>query len=153
MKQLSLLFLLCLLYGTTVAQETTRVMGYADIFAKEGEDPFKYGRVEITEDIQIQNLLQKHIRLNPEVYVLKGYRIQIYFNSGYNAREEALRIKSEFEVLYPQIPTYLTHQTPFFKIRVGNFRTRVDALRFIRQIENEYKGSWIVEDKIEFPNL
>ena len=153
MKKLSLLFLFALLFGNGMAQETTRVMGYADIFAKDGEDPFQYGRVEVTEDMQVQSLLQKHIRLNSEVFVLKGYRIQIYFNSGYNAREEALQIKAEFELYYPHITTYLTHQTPFFKIRVGNFRTRVDALRFIKEIEGKYRGSWIVEDKIDFPSL
>lgn len=152
-KLITALLLVLISSNITIAQETIKDMGFSDMFIVAGENTAKYGKVEIFSDAKIDKLLQKHIAVNSTNSGLKGFRIQIYFNSGYNSREEALRIKNEFETNYPNAKAYLTHQSPFFRLRVGNFRTRADAMRFEKEIKLIYRGCWIVEDKIEFPSL
>jgi len=114
---------------------------------------FILNRINVKEDIGIDSLLINYITYNSQNKTLKGYRVEIYFNSGMNAKEEALRVKTQFLDSFPDVPVYVSYQSPNFIIRVGDCRVKGDALRLKHLIRLEYPNSFIVPDLIQFPQL
>lgn len=111
------------------------------------------GNIDIIQDPKVSLLVSKHIDYNEKLNGIEGYRIQIFFDAGNNARSKANNTRFSFLARHPQYPAYLIFQQPYFKIRVGNFRTRLDAECFLKQIEKEYQNAFIVKDVINFPDL
>lgn len=88
-----------------------------------------------------------------ELSEFNGYRIRIYFDNSQNAREASSAILSAFEEVHPDIPAYRTFDSPNFKVTVGNFRTRSEALATLKAIQPEYPSAFIVREKFRFPFL
>ena len=86
------------------------------------------GKLEIIQDSRMNLLLEKHIQLNAVIPgVMDGYRIQIFFDSGNESKKRAVDIRVDFLNRFPGIPAYLSFQEPFFKIRTGDFRSKLEA--------------------------
>lgn len=81
----------------------------------------------------------------------KGYRVQIYFGAD---KAKAKEIKSKFIAAYgSEARAYEIYEVPNFKIRVGDFRTRLEAYRFLKKIRADYPASFIVACEIEMPRI
>ena len=111
------------------------------------------GNLPVRQDPRITDLLIKHTQANQKRRGIEGYRLEIYFGSDNKAREKATRIKNEFNLMFPHIPAYMTFQTPNFKVRVGDFRNKSEALKTKAAIEYKYPNAFIVKDNIRFPAL
>jgi hypothetical protein len=107
----------------------------------------------IERDIRLDSLLMKHIRVNQVKDGLDGYRVQLYSGSGTEARLSANNLRAEFLSNHPNIPAYLIYQAPNFKVRLGNFRTELEAVHLQRELAYQYPGGFVVRDKIKFPKL
>lgn len=81
---------------------------------------------------------------------MPGYRVQIYFG---NDRTKAQELRSEFLQLFPSVPAYLVYHQPNFKVRVGDFRTRLEAIGFLNKISGSYQSAFIVPDDVKLPDL
>jgi hypothetical protein len=106
------------------------------------------GNVEVVQDEKITLLADQYRKMslsNPEV---DGYRVQIFFDSGSNSKNKAASIKGEFETVYPGIKSYLSYKEPYYRVRVGDFRTLIEAVGFQKKIANDYPNSFPVKDKI-----
>jgi hypothetical protein len=85
---------------------------------------------------------------------MEGFRIQIYSSNNRNAREESNKARAEFMSKFPEIVSYPLYAEPgYFKIRVGDFRTKAEAARMFQKISREFRDSYIVPDVINFPDL
>ncbi|MDC0303388.1 SPOR domain-containing protein [Flavobacteriales bacterium] len=104
-------------------------------------------------DIRLDSLLMKHIRVNQAKDGLDGYRVQLYSGSGTEARLSANNLMAEFLANDPNIPAYLIYQAPNFKVRLGNFRTELEAIHLQRELAYQYPGGFVVRDRIKFPKL
>lgn len=115
------------------------------------------GSTVIIQDPAIDTILQKHIEmnetllLNTDNFAIDGYRIQIFEESGNRSSTRAREVMAEFSVKYPDIGVYLTWQAPNFKVRVGDFGTRMEAEGFLNKIKRTYPIAWVIRDKIKFP--
>lgn len=111
-------------------------------------------KVEIIADAKVSSLVAKHIAFNENRKGIKGFRIQIFFDSGNNSKSNAVSAMKEFTNKYSEIGAYLTFNEPNFKVRVGDFRTRLDAKRLLAKIIDEFPNSFIViEDNVNMPSL
>ncbi len=109
-------------------------------------------KVTVVEDPRIVSLVEKHIYLN-EKQKISGWRVQIFFESGNNSKSRALNKKGVFMTMYPGVGVYLMFQAPYYKVRVGDFRTRIDAEGFKQKLLGEFPGAFVVKDEISFPEL
>jgi hypothetical protein len=107
------------------------------------------GSVEIVQEKKVQDLVNKHIEINSKA-AIKGYRIKIHFGSDKNKAKE---IKSKFISKFPDIAAYEKYDQPNFNIRVGDFRSKLDAYKALKEIQLEFPSSFLVQDEIEMPNL
>lgn len=87
-----------------------------------------------------------------QIQKISGYRIQILAITGTNSKAQADGAKATFEVQFPEIPAYLTYVEPYFRIRVGNFSSRIEAYKVLQSIQWQYPSAYIIPDKIEYFN-
>lgn len=111
------------------------------------------GKLDIIQDIRIGNLVEKHIALNENNKCILGFRVQIFFDSGSNSKNRAIATQNEFNTKHPNVEAYLMFKEPNFKVRVGDFRTRIDAQRLLHEIIGEYPNAFVVKDEVNFPRL
>ena len=104
------------------------------------------GRVEIIQDPRIAALVKKHIAINKRQKGIPGYRVQIFFGSK---RKDALRVKAEFLKKHPDINAYTKYDEPYFKVRVGDFRTQLKAQKCHKEISGGFPNAFIVNDLIK----
>ncbi len=84
---------------------------------------------------------------------MDGYRIQIYSSSNRNAREESAKVRADFMSKFPEIVSYPLYADPgYFKVRVGDFRSKTEATKLFLMISREFPDSYIVPDIINFPD-
>lgn len=102
------------------------------------------------DNIYLDSLIDKNTNKNKFNKTISGYRIQLF--SG-NERNNANNLKTKFLKLYPNQVAYLTYQQPYFKIRVGDFRTKLEAKLFYNKIKNDFEECIIIADKINLPKL
>ena len=105
------------------------------------------GRIEIKGDVAVSQLVQKHIELNERVRTVPGYRIQVASLSGTSSKNRAFDMKERIREAYPGVEAYVVFDEPNFKVKVGDFRTRLEAYVFLQHIRVDFPGT-IIRDNI-----
>ncbi|MDR1023572.1 MAG: SPOR domain-containing protein [Prevotellaceae bacterium] len=111
------------------------------------------GNIKVKSHPSIERLMQKHISYNAQHPKIEGYRVRIYRDNSGNARQHSQDISETFSMLFPDIPAYRSYDNPYFKVSVGDFRTKDDALRFYVHIKRQYPTAYIVSEDINLPAL
>ncbi len=117
------------------------------------QSPDIFQKINIKQDPGLVELVNLHIRRNQQGGVVQGFRVEIFFSSELNARQKAQNIKNEFLAAYPEYNVYITYISPDFKVRVGNFRTRNEALKAMNVIQGQFPKAFVVPDLIELPKF
>jgi len=102
-----------------------------------------------SDDSLAQELVKKHIAINAASGTMPGYRVQIYYGVQ---RSTALELKSDFRQAHGSVAAYLVYQQPNFKVRVGDCKTRLEALRLLDSIQGEYPAAFVVPDDVKLPD-
>ena len=111
------------------------------------------GEIKVIQDEKVDLLVSKHIQINQNRKGIDGFRIQIFFDSGTNSKTKAQTVFESFKTKYPETGAYLTFKAPNYKVRVGDFRTKLDAQRFLNAIIGEYSNAWVIGDVINLPKV
>ena len=74
------------------------------------------------------------------------YRVRIYFDNSKDARTVSQQIVDTFSVYHPGVPVFRSYDNPYFKVTVGEFRARSDAMRFLEAIRKEYPTVFLVRE-------
>ena len=107
------------------------------------------GRIKIIQPIQAENLLKMQIANNRLQEGIPGYRIQIFSQTGQTARARADETRISFMRNFPEIEAYRGYDPPNFKIFVGDFRTKNEALFNLKKIEKIFPEAFIVSEIIQ----
>ncbi len=116
-------------------------------------DTMVMDNVVIYADPRVERLLEIKTINQKEYPGIMGFRIQLFYGSGARSRKQAGEVQAEFLKLYPQIGCYEVFQTPNFKVRVGDFRTKLEAKKFLNDLREDFPDAYIVKDKIQLPDL
>ena len=77
----------------------------------------------------------------------KGFRLMIVST---NSRDEALAAKTKVYTYFPELKAYLWYQSPYFRVKAGNFKDRKDAESYQKRLNTYFpKGVFIMKDIIE----
>ena len=104
-------------------------------------------RFTVTGDVAVNAMVERHVEFNNRVKTIPGFRVQIASFSGANSKNNAFSLRDRFVIDYPAVQTYIVFDEPNFKVKVGDFRTRLEAYAFLQQIKEVYKG-YIIKDNI-----
>jgi len=108
-----------------------------------------YQMLNIDKDYRLDKLVSWHIQNNKRREGIEGYRVEIF--SSTNDKQRALDKKVEFLSKYPDCDVYVLFNSPNFKVRVGDFRTKSEAFKLFKKIEKDYNAAFVVKDNINFP--
>ena len=109
------------------------------------------GKIEYMLDSRITDLMNKKMLINEKKDgKVKGYRVQIHFGSD---RDKAKEIKVKFMQKFNSVVAHEIYEQPNFKVRVGDFRTRTEAFKFLKEISGDFPSSFIVQDEIELKEM
>lgn len=105
------------------------------------------GHIQVVGDVAVAQLVKRHIELNERVRTIPGYRIQVASLSGTSSKNRAFDMKERLHMNYPGVEAYVVFDEPNFKVKVGDFRTRLEAYVFLQHIRGEFPGT-IIRDNI-----
>lgn len=109
--------------------------------------------VMLSQDDRVNKLIRAHTQWNESVDGISGYKVQIFFDSGNNSKKRAMDKRAEFIQQFSGAEVTLLFQSPNYMIRVGNFRTRLEAEGFLKKIAYAYPNAFIVKDLIKIKPL
>lgn len=117
------------------------------------------GSVIVIKDPAIDSLIARRVLLNKLVYnnsankgassiVIYGFRVQAYFGHD---RKEANKIQAKLKQMYPDFETYISYNLPNFRIKIGDFRSRLEAEKLVSQLRPNYPTLFIFNERINPP--
>ncbi|WP_421946030.1 SPOR domain-containing protein [Pedobacter sp.] len=119
------------------------------------------GEVNVIKDPLIDTLIAKRIEVyrtggdvtvktNKPIVSGYGYRVQVFYGSD---RREMFNQQSRFKSSYPKINTYIIYKEPNYYLRVGDFRTKLEAQRLMSELRPNFPTLFIFREKINAPTL
>ena len=117
-------------------------------------DSATHATVRIYQDKRIEQLLIARKTSNSsQEQTLSGYRVQVFSsNTQRTAKTEAFKIEKEILEDFPEQGVYVNYTSPFWKVRVGDFKTQAEAQAFRRQLieafPNLRSGIYVVREQI-----
>lgn len=110
------------------------------------------GSITVNKDPRLDLLISKQIEIN-EVTTRDsrrngpGFRILVISSNNRNKVTEA---KTKMYRKFPELKAYMMYQAPFFRLKVGNFKERIEAEEYLTEIQRLFDSSvYIVPDNIE----
>ncbi len=87
---------------------------------------------------------------------IQGFRTQVFSGNNQRAsKDEAFEKEEMVKELFPDVPTYVTYTAPFWKLRVGDFRSHEEAYHMLRLLRESFpafgKEMYIVKEEIQLP--
>ncbi len=96
----------------------------------------------VVKDARIDVLIRKQIYINTlATRNQPGFRVQVVST---NKRTEANDVKAKVMQMYPQYRTYLDYAAPYFKVRIGDFKSRDEASDLRDKLSSAMTGSIFV---------
>ncbi|MGL4364580.1 MAG: SPOR domain-containing protein [Bacteroidales bacterium] len=111
------------------------------------------GTIRIEQSTAVENLIRQHVAANIKNPTISGYRIRIYRDNSIHARQLSQDMVKIFEERYPNVKAYRSYDNPYFKVAIGDFRSKDEALRFFYSIKRTYPKAYILAENINFPSL
>lgn len=112
--------------------------------------------VNVTQDERIE----KSLTDRNSVHIVKsgtgqGFRIQVFSsNVQRTAKSEAFAIEKEIRTAFPETGVYVTYTSPFWKVRVGDFKTSAEAQAFRSELTSAFpnlrNAIYTVKEKINY---
>ncbi len=117
------------------------------------------GRVIVIKNPAIDSLIARRVLLNKLVtnnsanksassVVVYGFRVQAYFGTD---RKEAYKIQVKLKQQYPNFETYISYNLPNYRIKIGDFRNRLEAEKLLSQLRPTYPTLFIFNERINPP--
>ncbi|SDL97628.1 SPOR domain-containing protein [Pedobacter antarcticus] len=128
------------------------------------------GEVKVIKDPLIDSMIERRIQLSKKpaagsttapvtaggvrkagpIVSQMGYRVQVFYGAD---RRQTFAEQNRFKALHPKLNTYITYKEPNYYLRVGDFRTRLEAQRLMNELRGIFPTLFIFREKINAPSL
>lgn len=106
--------------------------------------------VKVNQSDNIRSSMREHIAANSK-RTIAGYRVRIFFDNKQTARAESENTLKKFNGLFPDVMAYRIYANPYFKVTVGDFRTKSEAMSLLTRIKGDFPSAFVVKENIEYP--
>jgi hypothetical protein len=113
---------------------------------------FSWSQKNVSYDMEkgIDFIEQQYLDAWKKTKKIDGFRIQIISFSGENSKTLIERAATQFEHNFPDIPYYQSYLPPNFKLRAGNYRTKLEAYKALQKISIVFPGAFVLKEPIDF---
>lgn len=108
--------------------------------------------IDVRQSSQIAGSMSEYMNSNPS-RVINGYRVRIFFDNKQTAKVESEKTQAKFVEKYKDIAAYRTYSNPYFKVTVGDCRTKSEAMALLNRIKKEFPSAFVVKENISYPVL
>lgn len=105
--------------------------------------------VKITQSVAVQQAMDNYVRENANKPIT-GYRIRVYYDNGPQARAKSEAIEKTLQQQF-RAAVYRSFESPNYKVTVGDFRTKDEALRIYNALKWTYPTAYIIKETINYP--
>lgn len=130
--------------STLLGQDVFQIMPRKDNGGKAG--------VTIHQSQMVEESMRAHV-IDNRTRPITGYRIRIFFDNSQNARKNSASALESFVSSFRGIPAYRSYANPYFKVTVGDYRTKAEAMANLPNIKKAFPSSFIVKEKINYPQI
>ncbi|HJG88537.1 SPOR domain-containing protein [Barnesiella viscericola] len=159
MTRNSLLFIVALVWaGTTVGRAQAQVAVSDTSIVQYLERPETGGKVKVVQPAELAERVSRAEGVikydgNKGYAQSSGFRIQVFSDNNYRtAKNNALYKEGLIKQAFPEMETYVTFTSPFWRLRVGDFRSYEEAGNALRELKREFpqmaREMRVVRDKI-----
>ena len=82
---------------------------------------------------------------------IQGYRIRVYYDNDHEARGRSEAVARAIKGRFPEYSVYRSYESPNFKVTVGDFRSKDEALKLYNSLKSIYPSAFIIKENINFP--
>ena len=108
------------------------------------------GTIIIDEIPLLKKISEQKIKVN-KVNRFDGYRVEIFQTSN---RAEAKEVLDKFKEEHTNVPAEMVFASAYVKIKVGIYRSKLEAQKMLIEMKDEYPSSKIVYVKgLPFPPI
>ncbi len=130
-----------------------------DIFETlENTDSVTQATVKIHQDQRVEKLLvgkggSSYSYNSQSQATVSGFRVQVFSsNMQRTAKTDAFKIEKQIREEFPNEGVYVNYTSPFWKVRVGDFRTMSEAQSFRAQLIEAFPGmrseTYVVREQV-----
>lgn len=113
-----------------------------------GKNIFNY--VTVHQSQAISSAMSQKIARNKSKK-MTGYRVRIFFDNKQDSRGASEAALGRFKSLYPGHGAYRSFASPYFKVTVGDFRTKSEAMQLMQALKADFPAAFVVRENINFP--
>ncbi len=84
---------------------------------------------------------------------VQAYSVRIFSDNSQDARTKSSEIAEKFKEDYPNVGLDLVYDSPYFKITVGQYLTKEEAIMLWGALKDEYPTSFVVPIKVNMTNF
>ena len=103
------------------------------------------GQVSITEEPNITRLMNSFVNQSRSTESVQGWRIQLITTNDRRKMEAA---RAKCANLYPGLKAEWKHVSPYYQVRIGAYRTKLELQSFLIELKNDFPNAIPVMDKI-----
>ena len=96
------------------------------------------GQVNIQQDPELGTLIKLYSEVNSNTGY---YQIQVGFGNSQKAQE----LKSQVEIDYPDLYSKIHFESPTYRVRLGRFRTKLEAERKFLEVRKKYPDAMLLK--------
>ena len=105
---------------------------------------------KVHQSRQVEGSMRAHVASNKS-RTISGYRVRIFFDNRQTSRNESEAALKKFNELYPEVKAYRIYANPYFKVTVGDCRTKSEAMALLELIKGAVPSAFVVKENIEYP--
>jgi hypothetical protein len=106
--------------------------------------------IKVNEPIALSEVMSEFQKRSMAEKEVDGWRIQIITTDDRRKMEAA---KSKFETMYPEIFLKWEHIVPYYKIKIGAYKTKLDLQAFLQELREEFPSAFPIPDKVKKAEL
>lgn len=108
------------------------------------------GNVTVRQSQAVGSALRHYMNANYGKK-LQGYRIRVFYDNSPQARTRSESVAAYVRAQFPENGVYRTFESPNYKVTVGDFRSKEEALRIYMALKSIYPTAYIIKESINYP--
>ncbi|WP_396151196.1 SPOR domain-containing protein [Flavobacterium sp.] len=95
----------------------------------------------VEQDAKFEQLLNEKRKVNASLTVNDRWKIQIFTGNNENSKKELIAFKRENK----DFDATIVFHTPVYKVWVGNYKTRIEAERNLKELKTKYPNAFLIK--------
>ncbi|MBC7523793.1 MAG: SPOR domain-containing protein [Flavobacterium sp.] len=100
--------------------------------------------VFVNQDPKFEQLLNEKRKVNSSIYVSGCYKIQIFNGTSDESKKALVEFKKENK----NQDATIVFSTPYYKVWVGNYKTRIEAEKNVLLLRKKYPNSILIKPSL-----